>query len=242
MKRNVDDLAKQRFDVLIIGGGITGAWTALDCAQRGLSVALIERGDFGSRTSAASSKLLHGGIRYLQQFQFAKVRESAMERASYLRVAPQLSHMLPFLVPTYANFKQGRFFLGGGMALYQLLCSGQNRRIGHPDRRIPAPSFMGRTRLLQAVPLRNEDLNGAYVLPEFHMLNSERMTLTIVQSAAAAGAVAANYVQAEEFLHENGRVNGVRAHDLIGERPIDIQARLTINAVYAEPDAPASAG
>ena len=155
LKRNVEHLAKQRFDVLVIGGGITGAWTALDCALRGLSVALIERADFGSRTSAASSKLLHGGIRYLQQFQFSKVRESAMERASYLRVAPQLSHALPFLVPTYSNFKQGRFFLGGGMALYQMLCSGQNRKIDHPDRRIPLPSFMGRKQLLDLVPLQH---------------------------------------------------------------------------------------
>lgn len=230
MKRNVDELSKQRFDVLIIGGGITGAWTALDCAQRGLSVALIERADFGSKTSAASSKLLHGGIRYLQQFQFAKVRESAMERASYLRVAPQLSHALPFLVPTYSNFKQGRFFLGGGMALYQMLCAGQNRRIGHPDRRIPPPAFMGRKRLLQQVPLQNPDLNGAYVLPEFHMLNSERMTLTILQTAAAAGARPVNYVQAEEFLYQDGEVNGVRARDLVDQRQLKIQARLTINA------------
>ncbi|MFV2033364.1 MAG: FAD-dependent oxidoreductase, partial [Gammaproteobacteria bacterium] len=98
MNRNLNALGATEFDVLVVGAGITGAWIALDCTQRGLRVALIDRADFGAETSAKSSKILHGGIRYLQQFQFGRVRESASERACYHQVAPHLSHYISFLI------------------------------------------------------------------------------------------------------------------------------------------------
>ncbi|MCL6445524.1 MAG: FAD-dependent oxidoreductase, partial [Alicyclobacillus sp.] len=105
--------------VVIIGGGITGACLAHDAALRGLSAALVEKGDFGGATSAASSKLLHGGIRYLQQAQAAKVRESAVERLAFLRIAPHLVRWVPFLLPTTRAPGKGRWLLGAGILAYR---------------------------------------------------------------------------------------------------------------------------
>ena len=99
-------LPNQVFDVLIVGGGITGAWIALDCSLRGLSTLLIEKGDFGSATSMRSSRILHGGIRYLQQLEFNKVRESATERSFLTESAPHLVEHVPFIIPTYAGFRK----------------------------------------------------------------------------------------------------------------------------------------
>ena len=118
--------AESEFDLLVIGGGITGACLAYDAAQRGLSVALVEKGDFGCATSAASSKLLHGGIRYLQTAELRKLRESARERAHFLRIAPHAARYVPFLIPTYPGLLKGRAMLAAGIAAYELLSrSGQ---------------------------------------------------------------------------------------------------------------------
>ena len=121
LRRSPAALENTTFDAVVIGGGITGACIAHDAALRGLSVALIEQGDFGGATSAASSKLLHGGIRHLQQLRVDKVRESARERSHFRRIAPHLSRWVPFLVPTDRTFRRGRWFLGCGMELYALL-------------------------------------------------------------------------------------------------------------------------
>lgn len=101
MRRDLKCLAEKEFDLLVIGGGITGAFLAYDAALRGIKTALIEKGDFGMATSSASSKLLHGGVRYLQQLQLNKVRESARERTFFQIIAPQLTTTVPFIIPTY---------------------------------------------------------------------------------------------------------------------------------------------
>ena len=106
MKRNLEKLEQATFDLVIIGGGITGACLAADAALRGLRVALVEKSDFGAATSSASSKLLHGGIRYLQQLNFAKVRESAKERMYFQQLAPHLTYYIPFIIPTYKKFSK----------------------------------------------------------------------------------------------------------------------------------------
>ena len=110
MRRVVSELSDMTFDVVIVGGGISGACCAHDAALRGLSVALVERDDFGGATSSASSKLLHGGIRYLQQARPGKVRESARERAFFQRIAPHLTHWVPFLIPTQTGLLRGGGF------------------------------------------------------------------------------------------------------------------------------------
>ena len=108
MNRDPSDLTRTKFDLVIIGGGITGACLAIDASMRGINVALIEKHDFGAATSSASSKLLHGGIRYLQQLNFCKVRESAKERVYFQQLAPHLTDYVPFIIPTYKSFSKGK--------------------------------------------------------------------------------------------------------------------------------------
>src|SRR4051812_16703114 len=123
---NLDRIARETFDIAVIGGGITGAGVALDAASRGMSVALVEKRDFASGTSSRSSKLIHGGLRYLEQFQLALVREALRERATLARIAPHLSKPLAFLVPVYEGRAQSplgsnKLKLGAGLWLYDLL-------------------------------------------------------------------------------------------------------------------------
>jgi glycerol-3-phosphate dehydrogenase len=232
MQREPDRLARGDFDVLIIGGGITGACLAHDAALRGLSVALIEKDDFGGATSAASSKLLHGGIRYLQQGRIDKVRESAMERAAFQTIAPHLSTYVPFLIPTYPGWARGRLALSAGVRLYEWLTAGQNHRIPDPGKHVPPCARLSAETLVRRVGTlaAGAPPTGAYVVPEAHMYNSERVTLAFLKTAVTSGATIANYVSAEAFLRTGRRVSGVTARDLLTGRELAISARLTINA------------
>ena len=137
MRRDLGALDRD-FDLLIIGGGISGACLACDAALRGLSVALVEQYDFGAATSAASSKILHNGLRYLQQGQLGRLRESAFERCRFQVIAPHLTHYVPFLIPTYRGFRQGSPVLRTAVALHTLLCAGQNRAIRDTEKRVPS--------------------------------------------------------------------------------------------------------
>ncbi|MCA9752916.1 MAG: glycerol-3-phosphate dehydrogenase/oxidase [Gemmatimonadetes bacterium] len=230
MERKPSRLTERAFDVVIVGGGVTGAALAWDAALRGLSVALLEKGDFGEATSAASSKLIHGGIRYLQQGQLGKVRESLEERRRFLRVAPHLLTPVPFLVPTYGHGLKGKEILALGMSVYEALGAGLARDLPGA-RRLDRFRLLSRDDVLSREPIvRAEGLTGAAVFPEIHMHSSERMTLALVQAAVAAGAEAANYVQATGFLGEPDRVTGVRAHDLLSDEEFEVRGRLVLNA------------
>src|SRR6266508_4849390 len=137
MQRDPSALVGSEFDVAIIGGGICGAAAAWDAAQRGLSVALLERDDFGQATSANSLKVVHGGIRYLQHLDLARVRESSRERSALLRIAPHLVHPMPVLVPTFGHGLRGAEALGAAFALLNGLTADRNRGVTDPDRQIP---------------------------------------------------------------------------------------------------------
>ena len=230
MSRDFSILADKPFDVVIIGGGVTGAWLALHCAQNGYSTALVERGDYASATSSASSKLLHGGIRYLQQLQFGKVRESAMERSAYVYAAPHLSTPVPFVVPTKKDFKKSKLFLNCGMFAYAALCVGENNLIGSPEYRLPGARSISPTQLNAICDLSHEDHTGAVVFYERHMHDSERMVLAIIQTAEANGAAVFNYVSATGLLGDETRVAGVKARDEITGATIEINAKLVVNA------------
>jgi glycerol-3-phosphate dehydrogenase len=232
MRRALTELHDNTFDVVIVGGGISGACCAHDAALRGLSVALVERDDFGGATSASSSKLLHGGIRYLQQARPDKVRESARERASFQRIAPHLSHWLPFLIPTEHGLLKGRWFLQCGVWAYDMLTAGENRRVTDPAKQVPRGGFWGPARLRQVVPQlgARSDLTGAHVVYESHLHSSERMTLAFVKSAVRNGAVVANYVDVDGLLGRAGKAEGVRATDRLTNATIDIRARIVVNA------------
>jgi glycerol-3-phosphate dehydrogenase len=232
MQRDLDRLGREEFDLLIVGGGISGVAMAHDAALRGLSVALVEKSDFGGATSAASSKLLHGGIRYLQQAQLAKVRESALERATFQLIAPHLTRYVPFLIPTDRSLLRGRTALSVGVALYELLSIAENRLIRDPAKRVPRSGRRTRDELLTLLPRLSmtADATGAHVIHESHMHSSERMTLAFVKTAAAHGAAVANYVAAEAFIRQGNTVRGLLARDEMTGRQIRIGARLVANA------------
>ena len=233
MRRDLKCLAEKEFDLLVIGGGITGAFLAYDAALRGIKTALIEKGDFGMATSSASSKILHGGVRYLQNLQLNKVRESARERTFFQVIAPQLTTTVPFIIPTYqGSFMKGRTALCIGMWLYRLLCSHLNSQIEDCSKKVPFGRLFGKSTVLSmASILRNiSRINGGHTLYEVHMTNSERMTLQVVKSAAARGAVVANYCMAEDFSFEEGRVVGASCVDTLSGEKFSIRARMTANA------------
>jgi glycerol-3-phosphate dehydrogenase len=229
-ERDYKALTDSQFDVTIIGGGISGAWLALHCAQSGYKTALVEESDFASQTSSSSSKLLHGGIRYLQQMQFSKVRESALERAHYIYAAPHLSTAVPFLVPTYKDFARSKFFLNCGMLAYRLLTLGENRLIDQAEERLPPKRSLSAKQLQTMLDLGDEPHTGAVLFYERHMVNSERMVLSILRSAAEKGATIVNYCRAESYIRNGKYVSGVRVVDRLTGCDYALNSRLVVNA------------
>lgn len=229
-ERDLSGLKGQQFDIVIVGGGISGAWLALHCTQQGYSTALIEKYDYASQTSSSSSKLLHGGIRYLQQMQFSKVRESALERAEYLYAAPHLSTSVPFVVPTFKDFKRSKFFLNCGMLAYQCLSLGQNGVIGSAEQEIPASHSISAEQLTSMIGTSDTAHTGAVVFYERHMLDSERMVLAILQTARRNGAQVHNYVSAVDFLKDGDTITGLQVQDELTLENFEISCKLVINA------------
>ena len=231
MTRDLDQLADQLFDLVVVGGGITGAFAAWDAALRGLRVVLVDRADFGAATSSASSKVIHGGIRHLQKGEIGRVRESLRERAVFLRIAPHLVHHLPFLIPTYGHVMQGREVLTAAMAAYELIGLDQNRGLRDPEKRVPRFEVLGRREALALEPdLPAAGLTGGVRYTECHMHSSERTTLAVVMAAAEAGAVVANHVEVVGFRREGARVAGVQARNALGDgAAFDVHARLVAN-------------
>lgn len=228
--RDLSALSDNEFDAVIIGGGISGAWSSLHCAQQGLKTALIEKHDYASQTSSSSSKLLHGGIRYLPHMQFGKVRESALERAEYLYAAPHLSAAVPFIFPTYKDFQRSKFFLNCGMLAYRVLCLGENAVIGSSEQHLPAIRSLSAESLNQICDLSNEDHTGAVMFYERHMLDSERMVLAIIKTSQNLGAKAFNYVSAQNFMIDGNTITGLEAKDELSGERLTINSKLIINA------------
>ena len=231
MKRDLRRLAKSKFDVLVIGGGITGACVAWDATLRGLRVALIEKGDFGGATSANSLKMVHGGLRYLQDANPGLVRKMVRERQTLLRIAPHLVHPLPVVMPTYhGNFMRSKLVLGTAVKLNDLLSFDRNWG-SDPQKVLPNGRVLSRAACLDLLPgLDGAGVSGGVLWYDGQMYNSERLLLSFVLSAAAARAQAVNYVTATGFLQEDGRVTGVRARDELSGVALEIRARLVVNA------------
>lgn len=230
MQIRTQDIAEKSFDVIIVGGGISGAWLSLHCAQNNLKTLLLEQQDYASQTSSASSKLLHGGIRYLQQMQFGKVRESALERAEFMYAAPHLSTAVPFIVPTYPDFKRSKFFLNCGMLAYKTLCIGENKVIDSKEQVLPGSTSISKEQLNKLVDLGDEPHTGGVVFYEQHMLDSERMVLAILRTAQQHGATTLNYASVEGFLGDACNVTGVKVRDQLSGETCEISSKLVINA------------
>lgn len=230
MDRNLQALAGPGFDLLVIGGGIHGACVARDAALRGLAVALVERGDFGEATSGNSLGIVHGGLRYLQHADLRRARASVRERAAWLRVAGHLVRPLPVLVPTYGGLRQGRALLAAALLAGELLALDRNRNVP-VDRRLPAGRLLSRRECEARFPAVDpRGLTGGVLFYDALMLDPDRLTLSVVQSAAEAGAVVANHLEATRFLRSGARVTGVEARDRLSGERLAVRARVTVNA------------
>jgi glycerol-3-phosphate dehydrogenase len=231
MKRSLSAFAGQTYDIVVVGGGIYGACAAWEAAARGLSVALVERGDFAHATSNNHFRMVHGGIRYLQHGDLARVRESSRERSTLLKIAPHLVYPLPIVVPTYGHGRQGKELLGAGMLLYDAATLDRNRGIGDTARQIPPGRTISRRAALELFPyLGPQGLTGAAIFHDGQIYNPARLVLAFLQSAARAGADVANYVEAVELLRERDRVIGVRARDALSGAGLEVRGRMVINA------------
>ena len=213
-------LEDETFDVVVIGGGVVGCGCALDAATRGLSVALVEKRDFAAGTSSRSSKLIHGGLRYLEQGELGLVREALRERSLLLNVlAPHLVRPVPFLVPLTERWQ--RAYVGAGMVLYDSLG-------GHEG--LPRHRHLTRRGALRVAPaLKKEALVGAI---QYHdaLLDDARHTVTVARTAARFGAAPVSNATAIGFLREGERVTGVRVRDEVSGDEVAVRAREVVNA------------
>jgi glycerol-3-phosphate dehydrogenase len=228
--RDLRRLADSSFDLLVIGAGIYGATIAWDATLRGLSVALVDRDDFGSGTSANSLKTVHGGLRSLQRGALPEMREFIRERRTLLRVAPHLVHPLRFVVPTSRHVLRNPIVMRIALLLNDAIASDRNEGV-------PAKNRLGDGRLVSVAQLRRlaPDLHfdgvvGGASWNDAQMHNSERVTFEFVASAAARGAAVANHLDVESLLARDERVLGARVRDRLTGESFTVRARVTVNA------------
>jgi glycerol-3-phosphate dehydrogenase len=220
-EQTLQRLGQQHYDIVVVGGGVTGCGIALDAATRGLSVALVEMRDYASGTSSRSGKLIHGGLRYLEQLNFSLVKEALTERALMLRtLCPHLVRPVRFIYPLEHRVWE-RFYLGSGLVLYDTMGgAGAVPRHRHLTKR-------GALRLAPA--LKPEELVGALTFYDA-AIDDARHTMTLARTAAAYGADVASGTKVTGFLREGQRVTGVKVHDAISDREIPVVGKQVINA------------
>ena len=230
MNREPQKLADTAFDLVVIGGGIHGACIARSAAERGLSVALVERDDFGAHTSHNSLKIVHGGLRYLQHADFRRTRESVVARSRWLREAPHLVRPLGFLMPLTGWLARGPAALRAAMWVHQAIGWDRNDGLA-ADRRLPGGRILSAAETRDLLPDLPEDkLSGGALWHDGHMLDADRLLMASLEAATRHGAVACNYMSAQKITLKSGKVAGVDARDeLTGDR-CHIQSKSVINA------------
>ena len=215
------ELKTNEFDTLIIGGGITGAGIALDAASRGMKVALVEKNDFASGTSSKSTKLIHGGLRYLKQFDFWLVKEVGTERAIVHKLAPHLVIPEKMILPLIEGGTYGEWLTSIGLKVYDVLAS-----VEGDDKR----KMLDKEEALLKEPLLPEKiLNGAGYYAEYRT-DDARLTIEVLKTATQYDAQIINYTQADEFIYEKKRVVGIKATDVFTDEKFDIKAKYVVNA------------
>ena len=227
--RDLARLGAERFDVLVVGAGVYGAWVALDAAQRGLKVALVDRADFGAATSANSQRILHGGFRYLQHADFKRMRESIRERSAVMRRMPHLVEPQGFLVPTTPRGVQRKLLMRVALKMNDWVSRDRNH--GLPEsKRLGRGHVISKAGCLSRAPgLDPDDVTGGAVFYDGQIVNSERLVLAVAQSAAASGAAVANHVRVDGFIRDgSARVLGVEAADVLTGQTLEIRADLTV--------------
>ncbi len=221
----LEALAGIEHQVLVVGGGVVGAGTALDAVTRGLTTGLVEARDFGSGTSSRSSKLIHGGLRYLEQLNVGLVREALSERSILLqRLAPHLIHPVSFLFP-FTHYGWERAYVGAGVSAYDMLGFSMGQSRGLPGHR----QLTRKSALKLAPALKRSALTGALVYWDAQV-DDARYVVTLLRTAASFGAHAASRTQVTGFLREGERVTGVRATDLETGTELEIRAQQVVNA------------
>jgi glycerol-3-phosphate dehydrogenase len=222
-KQNLEKLNKNYFDIVIIGGGINGAGVARDAASRGLKVALVEASDFAEGTSSRSSKLIHGGIRYLENMEFKLVYEALNERNKLFEIAPHLSHPLRFMIPLFEDSRVGMFKMGLGMWLYDALSLFQAPQL---HERLSAQDTLRRMPQLSSNKLR-----GSYIYSDAYM-DDDRLVHETLRSAHEWGATIANYVSADSIeMNEENRIKTILCTDHLTQSTVKIRGKYFISTV-----------
>ncbi len=234
MDRFIENYNGKEFDLIVIGGGITGASIAYEAASRGLDVALVEKSDFGSATSAATSKMIHGGLRYLSTFEYALVRESLKERRVLMNIAPNYVHPAPFVFSSYKKDKVSFSLLKIGMYIYELFSFDKNW-IWDKSKSMPSFKSLNAEQILNLFPnALSDNLVGGQIYYDCSNHSPERFTLSFIKSAIKHGASVANYTEVDDFIVENiskkkKLVKGVKVTDIISGISKELKGKLVIN-------------
>lgn len=231
MERFIEKHVNERFDVVIIGGGITGASVAYDAATRGLKVALLEKKDFSGATSAATSKLIHGGLRYLANNEFSLVRESLRERKVLEDIAPNFVYPFPMLMTHYkSSLKNSKWVMKLGLTLYDIL-SYDRGRTWDESKKIPLHRTVSAKEAVEMQPcLGDQVLTGASVFYDCKSIFPERLTLAFIKSAVAFGAKVSNYAKVDGFIMDSpDKVTGVRVTDVLTNTAHEVRGDIIIN-------------
>ncbi|WP_026860007.1 glycerol-3-phosphate dehydrogenase/oxidase [Jeotgalicoccus psychrophilus] len=220
-KHQLDHMSKFEYDLLIIGGGITGAGIALDASMRGLNVALVEMQDFSQGTSSRSTKLIHGGLRYLKQMQVNVVRETGRERAIVYENGPHVTTPEWMLLPFHKGGTFGEFTTSVGLKVYDSLA-----QVDKNERR----NMLTKKEVIERVPnIKTDGLQGGGHYVEYKT-DDARLTVEVMKKAAGYGADAVNYVKADGFLYDNGTVTGIIAKDVLRNESYEIKSKAVVNA------------
>jgi len=230
MNRNFKKITNTVFDIAIIGGGIYGVWIAFQGALQGLKVCLFDRGDFGSSTSANSLKIIHGGLRYLQHLDFKRMRQSILERRRLMKLAPHLIKPIPFVMPTYGHGLKGIEAFRAALWMNDVIGFDRNNGI-HPDRCIPNGKTLNKRETFKMLPqCPGDDISGAALWYDCLALSTDRLLMSILLSAARAGASAFNYAEVIDFFYKDGAVSGLKVCDKLTSNEFTVHSKLVINA------------
>jgi len=223
LKREFEALSKETFDLIVIGGGIIGAGIARDAVLRGIHTLLVEKEDFAYGTTSRSSRLIHGGLRYLRQLEFGLVRQDLREREILLRIAPHLVHRLPFVIPLFRNALSYRLSLPCGMLVYDILSRGKS---------LPSCQRYSRSQTLEAEPGLSEagELIGSYLYYDCQAEYVERLCLENIISGAENGACVLNHAEMTALLVKDNTVQGIEVWDKISGETYHVRGRVVLNA------------
>jgi glycerol-3-phosphate dehydrogenase len=228
--RDLSSLAGREFDLVVVGGGIYGLTIAYDAAQRGLSVALVERSDFGGATSFNHLKTIHGGLRYLQSGDLIRMRQSIRERRTFARIAPRFVAPLPFVIPTSRSLTRNRVSLRSALALDTLVGFDRNHRL-RGSHRLPAGQIVDDRQCGDLFDGAVPNVASGAMWHDYVTSHGDRLTLAFGIAAAELGATLANYTEALGLLRTRAqRLSGIRAKDVLAGEQFDIRARTVVNA------------